>query len=112
MHKKYLKMLAGLKKKGPADWSVYILRCGGGTLYTGIAKNVATRLKQHKAGKGAAYTRSHLPVKLVYRESPFTRSEALIREAAIKSYSRPAKEKLFCNKVVNKRRGKRKAISK
>ncbi|MEE8425568.1 MAG: GIY-YIG nuclease family protein [Elusimicrobiota bacterium] len=67
------------------EYSVYMLHCAGNTLYTGIAKNVQARLKQHKGGKGAAYTRSHLPVRLVYQEDGFTRSEALIREAKIRT---------------------------
>ncbi|MFH2202808.1 MAG: GIY-YIG nuclease family protein [Elusimicrobiota bacterium] len=81
-------MLDGLKDKPGAkkEYSVYILTCAGGTLYTGIAKDVRARLKQHRAGKGAAYTRTHLPVRLVYQEDGFTRSEALVREARIKAF--------------------------
>jgi predicted GIY-YIG superfamily endonuclease len=41
---------------------VYILRCGDGSLYTGIAKDLARRLEQHRAGRASRYTRSHLPV--------------------------------------------------
>jgi putative endonuclease len=41
---------------------VYMLRCGDGSLYTGVAKDVSARLKQHQEGKGARYTRAHLPV--------------------------------------------------
>jgi predicted GIY-YIG superfamily endonuclease len=77
------------------EWYVYILRCGDRSLYTGIARNVAFRLKMHRAGKGAAYTRSHLPVRLVHREGPFDRSGALKREAAIKRLTRPEKQRLL-----------------
>jgi putative endonuclease len=98
---KYLRMISRMAEKErrrPAallpEWSVYVLRCGDGSLYTGIAKDVAARLKQHLNGKGAAYTRTHLPVTLVYIESGFTRSEALIREATVKRLPRPHKEKL------------------
>lgn len=91
-------MLQGLKKKGPRDWSVYILRCGDGSLYTGIAKDVDRRLSQHSSGRGAAYTKTHAPVELVYTETAFTRSEALVREAAVKRLPRPAKEKLVESK--------------
>lgn len=94
MHPKYLKMIRGMKKGRTREWSVYILRCGGGTLYTGIAKNVEARVKLHGEGKGAAYTRTHLPVELVYRENSLTRSQALIREAQIKGLPRQSKEKL------------------
>lgn len=84
MKTKYLKMIKGMEKGGPKEWSVYILRCGDGSLYTGIAKNIDARLKCHQSGKGAAYTKTHLPVALVYSETNLTRSEALIREAAVK----------------------------
>ncbi|MBI5881752.1 MAG: GIY-YIG nuclease family protein [Elusimicrobia bacterium] len=88
-------MLEGLvADAGPREWSVYILRCGDGSYYTGIAKDVEARLSQHQAGKGAAYTKTHLPVALAYREDRFTRSGALIREAAIKSLGRPGKDLL------------------
>lgn len=75
-------------------WHVYILRCGDGSLYTGIAKNILARLGLHQKKKGAAYTRSHWPVKLVYSESAPSRSAALIREAAIKRLPRVMKLKL------------------
>jgi putative endonuclease len=77
--------------KLPKEWSVYIARCVDGSLYTGIAKDVRARLAAHNAGRGAAYTRSRRPVKLVYREEGFTRSTALSREASIKSLERPGK---------------------
>lgn len=73
------------------DWNLYILRCRGGTLYTGIAKDIAARVRKHKQSKGAAYTRTHLPVKLVYQENGMTRSQALIREAQIKRMARTEK---------------------
>ena len=68
-------------------WSVYILRCADGSLYTGIAKDTARRLQQHNRGVGAKYTRSRRPVELVYRTSCASRSEALSREYAIKQMS-------------------------
>ena len=92
--KKYLRMIEGIPEGGAAEWSVYMLTCGDGSLYTGIAKNVVLRLATHQAGRGAAYTRTHLPVTLVYEEKALTRSEALIREAAIKRLPRPQKKKL------------------
>jgi putative endonuclease len=70
---------------------VYIARCVDGSLYTGIAKDVKTRLAAHNAGRGAAYTRSRRPVKLVHREDGFTRGKALSREAGIKALSRVEK---------------------
>src|ERR1700683_3451539 len=95
MNARYLKMIKRMKDGGEKDWCVYVLRCGDGSLYTGIAKDVEARLKQHNAGKGAAYTRSHLPVELAYHEVLFTRSQALIREAQVKRLSRARKEKLL-----------------
>ena len=87
-------MLKGMKSKGKREWSVYMVRCVDGSLYTGIAKDVRARMEKHNSGKGAAYTRSHRPVKLLYQENRFTRSQALIREAKIKRFPRPKKELL------------------
>lgn len=98
MHAKYLRMINGMKRGRKKEWSVYMLRCGGGTLYTGIAKNVTARVLQHALGKGAAYTRTHLPVELVYTEAGFTRSKALIREAAIKRLPKARKESLIADR--------------
>jgi putative endonuclease len=75
----------------PKDWSVYIARCVDGSLYTGVAKDVKARLAAHNSGRGAAYTRSRRPVRLVHREDGFTRSTALSREAGIKALSRAGK---------------------
>ncbi|MBI3013032.1 MAG: GIY-YIG nuclease family protein [Elusimicrobia bacterium] len=83
------------KKRRKKEWSVYILRCGDGTLYTGIAKDIHKRIAQHSNGKGAVYTRTHLPVKLMYQENHGTRSEALIREAQIKRLPRLKKNQLI-----------------
>jgi putative endonuclease len=77
------------------EWSVYMLRCGDGSLYTGIAKDPAQRLVKHQSGQGAAYTRTHLPVTKVYQEDGFTRSQALIREAQLKRLPRIRKEELI-----------------
>jgi predicted GIY-YIG superfamily endonuclease len=92
-------MIRGMKKRGKKEWTVYVLRCGDGSLYTGIAKDVTARLAKHSCGKGAAYTRTHLPVELVYQEAPFTRSGALIREAQLKRLPRVRKEHLITQVV-------------
>ena len=94
---KYRKMIQGMKKRGRKDWTVYILRCGDGSLYTGIAKDVQARVKQHSEGRGASYTRTRLPVKLIYRQEGLTHSTALIREAQIKRMSRSKKEEIIFN---------------
>jgi predicted GIY-YIG superfamily endonuclease len=83
----------------PADtWFVYLLRCADGSLYTGIAKDVIRRCEQHNAGTASRYTRSRLPVSVVYQEAQVTRSLALKREMAIKSMSRQEKEALITNR--------------
>lgn len=72
-------------------WYMYILLCSDNSLYTGITKDVEKRFAAHLSGKGAAYTRSHKPMKILYQEQYPSRSEALKREAEIKSWSREAK---------------------
>lgn len=73
------------------SWTVYILRCGDGSLYTGCTNDLPRRLEAHRSGKGAKYTRSRPPVELVYREEALDRSAALRREAAIKRLDRREK---------------------
>ena len=79
----------------PDTWLVYILRCADGSLYTGITKDMDRRCEQHNAGTASRYTRSRLPVHVVYQESQASQSLALKREAAIKAMSRQAKESLI-----------------
>jgi putative endonuclease len=74
-------------KESKANWSVYILRCADGSLYTGIAKDTARRLLQHNRGVGSKYTRSRRPVELVYTTTCGSHGEALSREYAIKRMS-------------------------
>jgi predicted GIY-YIG superfamily endonuclease len=92
---RYLKMIKAMKGKGGKDWAVYILRCGDGSLYTGIAKDVQARVKQHNEGRGAAYSRTRLPARLLYQQKGLTHSEALIREAQIKAMPRSKKEEII-----------------
>ena len=94
---KYLRMIRGMKKRGRKDWTVYILRCGDGSLYTGIAKDVEARVKKHSEGRGATYTRTRLPVTLLYQQGVLTHSKALIREAQIKAMTRSKKEEIIFN---------------
>ena len=72
---------------------VYILRCSDDTLYTGYATDVLKRVKAHNDKKGAKYTKSRLPVTLVYMQKLESKSAALKMEAMIKKLSR--KEKLL-----------------
>lgn len=78
-----------------AGWFVYMLRCSDQSLYTGITNNVESRLSRHNQGQGARYTRSRLPVALVYTETAVDRSAALRREAQIKRLPAVAKRALI-----------------
>jgi len=75
-------------------YHVYILLCEDKSLYTGITTDVARRFKEHRAGTGGRYTRSHKPKKILYQEDAPTRSAALTREAEIKSWPRQKKLRL------------------
>ena len=75
-----------------------MLSCADGSLYTGWTNDLAKRLENHQAGKGAKYTRGRLPVTLAYYETYETESEARKRECAIKKLSRQQKEKLIQTK--------------
>ena len=73
---------------------MYILRCGDGSLYTGIAVDVQARLAMHRSGKGAKYTRGRGPLELVYTEVCGSHSDALKRELAVKALPIEEKRKL------------------
>ena len=76
-------------------WHVYIVQCADGTLYTGASNDVPARVAEHNRGRGAKYTRSRLPVGLVYLEAAGARSLALRRERQIKRLPRAAKLELI-----------------
>lgn len=86
---------SGTAHDDEAPWHVYILRCADGSLYTGIAKDPAKRLSEHNAGSGARYTRSRLPVELVYEEKAADRGSALRREHEIKQLGAAGKRELI-----------------
>lgn len=69
----------------------YIVKCSDETLYTGWTNNLEKRLEAHNSGKGAKYTKTRRPVKLVYFEEYDTKQEAMKRECAIKQLSRQKK---------------------
>ena len=81
---------------------VYLLRCGDGTLYAGFTNDLARRLAVHNAGRGAKYTRSRLPVELVYWENFSNKSSALRREYAIKQLPRRQKLTLIQSSVPSR----------
>ena len=72
-----------------------MLRCRDGSLYTGIAKDLARRLERHRLGKASKYTRSRLPVVLVWKRRLMTWSRALKEELRIKNLTRAQKEALL-----------------
>jgi len=80
------------------SWYVYMLRCRDNSLYTGYTNDVKRRESVHNTGKGAKYTKSRLPVKLVYFEEYPEKSQALKRECAIKKLTKPQKEQLISGK--------------
>ena len=73
---------------------VYVLLCEDGSYYTGYAKDIDSRVKQHMRGIGARYTKLHRPKRLVYTEEFDTRREAVKREREIKKLSHDKKHKL------------------
>ena len=76
----------------------YIVRCADGTFYTGWTNDIEKRIQAHNSGGGAKYTRSRLPVTLVYYESYETKEEAMSREWHIKRMTRAQKMKLFSDR--------------
>ncbi len=79
----------------------YLLRCRDNSLYCGWTNDIKKRLANHNAGKGAKYTKSRLPVTLVYLEAFDSKREAMSREAAIKQLSRKQKEALIRRSMDN-----------
>lgn len=71
--------------------AVYILRCGDGSLYTGWTNDLEKRLRAHQSGRGAKYTRSRLPVELVYWEQQESKEAAMRREWELKQLPRAKK---------------------
>ncbi len=85
---------------------VYIVRCRDGTLYTGVAADPGARVRLHNEGKGAKYTRSRRPVKLIHIEEHGGRGRALRREAEIKRWTRDEKIALVKRAVCKRDRVK------
>ena len=76
-------------------WFIYILECTDGSFYIGSTNNIEQRFKNHIAGKGAKYTKSHKPVRIIYKKEFLTKSEAFKREWELKKFSRKQKEQLI-----------------
>lgn len=77
------------------DWSVYMVRCKDGSLYTGITIDIEKRIAKHNAGEGAKYTRSRKPVTLVWSDAVESESAARVKEMQMKKMTKCAKEKLL-----------------
>ncbi len=98
---KYKRMLAGMQRKqkktgekSAEKWFLYMLKCSDLSLYTGIAKDIDKRFKVHSSGKGARYTRTRLPLEIVYREPCKSRTDALVREFKVKKL-KPLRKRLL-----------------
>lgn len=72
-------------------WTVYLVRCGDGTLYCGITNDLAARLAAHQAGRGAKYTRGRGPLEVIYERRVRGKPRALRLEAQIKRLPRARK---------------------
>lgn len=78
------------------DWTVYIIRCSDGSLYTGITTDVERRFSEHAEGpRGARYFNGRTPVEVMFREAGHDKASASRREAAIKRLTRAGKLKLI-----------------
>ena len=84
---------------------MYVLRCGDGSLYTGVAKDVEARLRQHEAGVASRYTRTRLPVVLVWTRECESWGDALREEHRIKQLTRADKETLIAAPAAEGPRG-------
>lgn len=83
------------------DWSVYIIRCDDGSLYTGVSTDVERRFREHRdLKKGARYFNGRTPLEVVFRDNGHTRSSACRREAAIKKLSRAEKLSLVNGEIA------------
>lgn len=78
-----------------ATYYTYMVLCSDGSLYTGYTDNLVRRMGKHNSGKGAKYTRSRLPVQLVYWEKFSGKRQAMQREYAIKQWNREQKLQLL-----------------
>lgn len=77
------------------EWSVYIILCSDGSLYTGISTDVERRFRQHSTGKGAKYFRGRAPLAIAFREGGHSRNSAGRRESMIKKMTRLEKQVLI-----------------
>lgn len=75
------------------NWWVYMILTKKGKIYTGVSTDIERRFKQHKTGTGARYFRTDKPVRIIFTDGPYSRSEAQKIECAIKKLSASEKRK-------------------
>ncbi len=104
MHRKMVQMVrrmeakerkASKRARSRQKWFLYILQCSDGSLYTGITNDLERRFEIHSKGRGAKYTRSRLPLTLLYSEKCRNRVAAMVRECAVKALPRKKKTELI-----------------
>lgn len=83
-------------------WNLYIAECADGSYYTGIAKDVEKRIEAHNSGKGAKYTATHGPVRLVFQEPQANYSAALRRECQVKTLPKERKVQFVQGRKLKK----------
>ncbi len=76
-------------------WRVYLLRCSDDSLYCGVTTDIERRLSKHNGGVGSRYTRSRLPVRLVWSSGELSKSAAFKEEYRIKRLSKVVKEEII-----------------
>jgi len=86
-----------LQGASTAEWYVYMVRCRGGALYTGIARDVERRVAAHRAGRGAKYLRGRGALEVVFRQAVGSRGAALKLERSVKRLSKAQKEALVAS---------------
>ncbi len=91
------------KVRDPDSWELYILKCRDGSFYTGITTDLERRFKMHQDGKASRYTRTRRPVEVLYHEKCGSRTQALVRECAVKEFSRKKKEELIASNPRKRR---------
>ena len=79
-------------------WFVYIIKCEDGSLYTGYTNDLELRFEKHKSGKGAKYTRSHIPERIVFSQKYANKIKAQKKEREIKNLTHSQKLEFIKNK--------------
>ncbi|GAV21438.1 putative endonuclease [Mariprofundus micogutta] len=83
-----------------SEWFLYLIRCSGGQLYTGITTDVERRFSEHKSGKGAKFLRGKGPLELVFQQQVGDRSAASRTEVRVKKMSKSDKEKMIISGTI------------